>query len=259
MDLATGGGQVARWIADERPDLAVTGADLADIEGLTPQHERIRWIGGVALERLPFESGAFNALASQFGFEYGVRSPSVSELARVLAHGGQGLIVAHHAGSGMGLNYRKRAEAFQSAIVDLDLIGLARTVFEAHAAKASPSVIAAAEEEFRAAVTEGRARIIDAPRGFEAWSYLRYFRDLATEPRRFKPESALERLKVVKAEAEAWMLRYQAQRDAALDEAGASALVRDLEGAGLVCDEPEVLAGDAGDILAWRVRFSRPD
>lgn len=109
LDLATGDGRVLRWMLERRPDLSLTGIDLAPT--LPPAPPGTTTQGGVAMEKLPFADASFEAVVSQFGFEYGDPANVSAEIARVLAKGGKvGLMVHRGDGPILEHNRQRRAE-----------------------------------------------------------------------------------------------------------------------------------------------------
>ena len=107
LDLATGNGMVLRWMEEARPDLTLSGIDLAPT--IPPAPAGTTTQGGVAMESLPFADGSFNAVTSQFGFEYGDVKKVAAEIARVLVQGGKvGLIV--HRGDGAILEHNQKRQ-----------------------------------------------------------------------------------------------------------------------------------------------------
>lgn len=107
IDLATGNGVVLRWLHEVRPDLDLTGVDLAD--PLPPPPPGSVTKGGVAMEHLPFPDASFDAAVSQFGFEYGTLDEVAAEVARVLHPGGTANLVTHHADGPIVAHNRARA------------------------------------------------------------------------------------------------------------------------------------------------------
>lgn len=107
LDLATGDGRVLRWMQEVRPDLALTGIDLAP--KLPPPPPGVTMHAGVAMERVSFEDDSLQAVSSQFGFEYGDVAKVAAEISRVLAPGGRvGLIV--HRGDGPILEHNLKRQ-----------------------------------------------------------------------------------------------------------------------------------------------------
>jgi len=95
---------VLRWIKEMRGDLELTGTDLAPV--LPPSPTGITVEPGVAMEDLPFADASFDAVVSQFGFEYGDTAQIAAEIAAVLKEAGQvGLMV--HRGDGPILEHNQ--------------------------------------------------------------------------------------------------------------------------------------------------------
>ena len=107
IDLATGNGVVLRWLHEVRPDLDLTGVDLAD--PLPPPPPGSVTTGGVAMEHLPFTDASFDVAVSQFGFEYGTIDEAAAEIARVLRPGGTANLVTHHADGPIVAHNRARS------------------------------------------------------------------------------------------------------------------------------------------------------
>lgn len=93
LDLATGDGRVLRWLGEVRSDLELTGIDSAPTLPAAPQG--ITLYPAIAMERVPFADAAFDAVVSQFGFEYGEPAVVAGEIARVLRPGGGVALVTH--------------------------------------------------------------------------------------------------------------------------------------------------------------------
>lgn len=104
LDLATGDGRVLRWMRAARPDLSLTGIDLAPTLPPAPAGTETR--GGVAMEALPFGDASLDAVVSQFGFEYGNTAAVAAEIARVLAPDGRVALMVHR-GDGPILEHNK--------------------------------------------------------------------------------------------------------------------------------------------------------
>jgi SAM-dependent methyltransferase len=113
LDIGCGAGIVGKLLLSARNELHVTGVDLASVP---PSRERrLRLISGVAMEGLPFEGQQFDAVVSQFGFEYGSIARTAPETARVLARGGLFSFIVHHAHSPIVRENRVRDRALHAA------------------------------------------------------------------------------------------------------------------------------------------------
>jgi SAM-dependent methyltransferase len=98
LEVGTGEGQVARALAAARPDRAVTGIDLSAAQvieatrrGAGPCYAR------AAADRLPFATGAFDAVVACLVFEHiDALDEAVAEVARVLQPGGRFVFFLNH-------------------------------------------------------------------------------------------------------------------------------------------------------------------
>jgi len=129
LDLATGDGRVLRWMREARPDLDLVGVDLAPDLPAAPEGTRVT--GGVAMEDVPEPDDSFDAIVSQFGFEYGDVPSVASEIVRMLRPGGRvGLMV--HRGDGPILEHNiTRRAAISWAITEKSACDVARTALTA--------------------------------------------------------------------------------------------------------------------------------
>jgi ubiquinone/menaquinone biosynthesis C-methylase UbiE len=97
LDLGCGAGAVGRMLLATRPDLHVTGVDAAEVP--RSQLPGMNLISETDMESLPFDDGSFNAVVSQFGYEYSQPRDSAHELKRVLAPGAPLSFLVHHSES----------------------------------------------------------------------------------------------------------------------------------------------------------------
>lgn len=103
LDLATGNGPLPLLAWEARPGaVEVDAVDLADVAPAwfdPARHGGIRFHSRVRMEALPFATGTFDCVVSQFGFEYADRAAALAECLRVTRAGGGLALVMHHAGS----------------------------------------------------------------------------------------------------------------------------------------------------------------
>lgn len=168
LDLASGSGAVLGWLLEARPDLDLTGIDLADPLPPPPPGVSVM-LGGVAMESLPFEPATFDAIVSQFGLEYGELDPSVAQAARVLRRGGTMALVTHHAAGPIVAHNRTRAAGLKWALDEARLIERAAQAVSSDQRTAINSAPGAAAAMFgpRSAaweIAEAIARALRMPR-----------------------------------------------------------------------------------------------
>ena len=108
LDLATGDGRVLAMLKDARSDIEATGVDFAP--QLPPPPPGTTSRGGIRMEELPFEENSFDAVTSQFGFEYGDVETIANETARVLRPGGAAGLIVHRGDGPILAHNAARAE-----------------------------------------------------------------------------------------------------------------------------------------------------
>jgi SAM-dependent methyltransferase len=141
LDLGCGAGVVGSWMLGARPELRVTGVDLARLNHQL--HPQLELVSGTPMEDLPFDDGLFGAVVSQFGFEYARRDLAAREIARVLRPGGALSLLVHHAGSPVLSNNRNRL-----AVLELLLSARMQTAFCEADAPALGALLSALRERY---------------------------------------------------------------------------------------------------------------
>lgn len=116
VDLATGDGRVMGWLKEARPDLKLTGYDLAPRLPAPPRGTRST--GGVDMARLPDRAASVDAITSQFGVEYGSLAAVAGEIARVLKPGGLVGLMTHRADGPILAHNRARREGIRWVLDD---------------------------------------------------------------------------------------------------------------------------------------------
>jgi SAM-dependent methyltransferase len=118
LDLGCGAGAAAGAIVSARRDLRITGIDFARVPAASDS--RIRLISDTAMELLPFEDASFDAVVSQFGYEYSRTHKTAHQMARVLKPAGRFSLVVHHAESSVVAANRASLNAIL-AIQEMDM------------------------------------------------------------------------------------------------------------------------------------------
>lgn len=102
LDIATGNGALPKLLLDGFPD-RFGHVDAVDYSTVAPtwydpgKAGRIAFHSNVAMEQLPFEEHRFDAVISQYGFEYGRRQESLDECLRVAKESAIFAFIWHHA------------------------------------------------------------------------------------------------------------------------------------------------------------------
>lgn len=114
IDLGCGAGYLGKLLLAQRPDLQVTGIDIAEVPSLaTPGLTTLPWVDMAAL---PFDSGLFDAAISLFGSEYGAIGQTAPELARVLRPRSPFCLVVHHHDSEIAREGRARVSGIRGVL-----------------------------------------------------------------------------------------------------------------------------------------------
>ncbi|MBU6166540.1 MAG: methyltransferase domain-containing protein [Alphaproteobacteria bacterium] len=195
LDVAAGGGAVAKVVRGVRNDVAVTGIDAAQV---SPAAAALGVRGGIDAAGLPFGDASFAVVSSQFGLEYCPQA-AWAEAARVLAPGGALLLVCHHAASRAVAHNRARLAAMR-ALVAAGLFALAEGLAAGRGEDAGlvRQVMAAR------AAHPGHSVVAELPQALGQWA------------RAGRPDAVA----AIRAEAEAEMTRLAAMQGAALDADG---------------------------------------
>jgi ubiquinone/menaquinone biosynthesis C-methylase UbiE len=105
LDIATGNGGLAVLAKEFNSNFSVCGADAANINPIsrfTPSDkvfdtlQSIKFYGEMPSEKLRFKDNEFDAIISQFGFEYAQPSTALLEINRVLKPNGKFVALIHH-------------------------------------------------------------------------------------------------------------------------------------------------------------------
>jgi hypothetical protein len=259
LDLATGGGDVIRRAIALGRGFDITGVDIADLAPVaaTLQGPNVKLVGNTDLSRLPFPDSAFDGAVSQFGIEYAEPSAAAREAIRVLATGGHGHFILHHANGAITQGVINSLAAERSVFPDDSAFRSARAVFDLRMRASPAEAIALAEGEFRKSVDALVRRLRDDRSFATARGVVGVLANLAQAPQIPPPLEALRRIDALEDEVRSRLLRKQAQRDASLDSAGIAAFADRLRSAGATVVPPCELRYPGGKILAWSLSFRK--
>lgn len=141
LDIGCGNGAVAAVVArtgqETGKPLNVLAVDSAIIDPpryvarLAPLLNTIQFRGDTRMEELPLESGVFDAVYSQFAFEYSDMAKTAKEVARVLKPKGQFVLLATPANSEVTEAASKRMKQSQHILTQTKLFDVALAVAQA--------------------------------------------------------------------------------------------------------------------------------
>jgi SAM-dependent methyltransferase len=241
LDLGTGDGIVLRKLAQSRPDLRLTGIDSAPI--LPPPPKGIVLKPDVALESLPFPAGRFDALTSQFGYEYGDTAAAAAEVARVLKQGGRFLFALHRRDGPIVAHNLPRRDALRWALGESGQLDKARTLAAARRLSLLPT-----PPSFRAAPAEASRRF---PGQSAAGEFLEAILQTLELGRHAPPDEVLDALAELESKAINEIARIDTLDRAACDSDRIDFIVEQLRAAGMAVDAPASLVERSGRAFAW--------
>ena len=151
LDMACGGGALARQLLDADGAHRVTGVDYApDV----PTIEGAELVLS-ALESQPFEQDSFDAAVSQFGIEYADIAAVVAEMSRVLVPAGRFACLIHHADGAVVAQAEAEVAALSDLLAEGGVIHGAVELARIRAAeKASPALEQRIAQTFAAATRQ---------------------------------------------------------------------------------------------------------
>ena len=259
LDVACGAGSVLkRAHAQGLTDL--TGAD-ASPDALRLLHQALPEAATVEApaDALPLGEQAFDLVTSQFGFEY-AGDAAASELARVLAVGGQLVALVHMTGSVIEREVADHAAAVE-AVAACGFSSAARTLIETEFAyrrrEATEDAVRAAQAAFDPPQRALHAAMQERPGGIGQHLY-DGFRQLYQRQQAYDLSDVTGWLDGMEAEVAAFRGRMSTMRAAARSEAAMEGIAQQLEEGGLsdVAFEGFTLPGDEAP-SAWRLTARR--
>ena len=242
LDLATGDGAVLKKMREKRTDLALTGVDSAPT--LPPSPPGISLRAGVSMEALPFEAGSFDAVVSQFGYEYGDTAAAAREVGRLLAPGGALGLLIHRSDGPIVAHNLPRRDALCWALAQDGYLAKARGIVNARRVVSLPTPPA-----FRSAAEEAQRLF---PGQSVAGEFLTAILHTLEMGRGWPPQESIEVLDTLESKALNEIARIETLERAACDAGRISAISRELSAAGVDVDSAVPVAeARSGRAFAW--------
>jgi SAM-dependent methyltransferase len=247
LDLGTGDGVVLRKMQQARGDLRLTGVDSAP--SLPPAPRGLTLRPAVAMEALPFGPARFDAVSSQFGYEYSDTSVSAGEVVRVLRPGGRLLFVVHRRDGPIVAHNLPRRDALRWALSESGYLAKATALVGARRVAPLPT-----PPTFRDAPEEA-ARLF--PGQSAAGEFLQALYQTLELSRGAPAAETLDALAELESKA-----RYEIARIDTLDRAACNSerldrIIQELRSAGLAVEPQGVLTEQSGRPFAWVVAGTR--
>ncbi len=267
LDLATGNGTVAASCAAHGRArglrLAIEGVDAAAIDpakyvpdpgGLL---QALSFRGNVRLEALPFEDAAFDAIVSQFGFEYADEEAAAAEAVRCLAPGGRLCFVLHALDGAVARDTALRLERLRGVLDENGALTLVLALARA-AVTRDRAALAAGAARLPAAAQHVRRLAENPPADDAALFYAGEFLRLWARRHRYRPADLLRSAEDGWANARGVALRQRDMLKAARSATDMARLHERFARLGLTVADPGELTDARGARIGWLLRATRP-
>ncbi len=245
LDLACGAGAVTRLALSAGRSLEVVGVDyarVAPIEGAQ--------LFSAPLEALPFESNYFDAVVSQFGFEYADAERAAPQAARVLRPRGKLALLAHAREGPPLQDLTARLVRVRRILAPEGVLDIAQRI---GAAAAAGLPVDGLEADARAAFAAAQKTDQDET---TRWA-LGYAGEILSKRRMFEPAYLVDNTATLARELGAYAARIEAMERAALTQAAAQELAERLAALGLAM-APVAPGKIAGDLIGWLIAGEAP-
>jgi len=266
LDLACGNGAVASVVArvsqEMGKSISVSGIDAADIDPpryvarLAPLLQTIDFRANTRMEELPFEPATFDAVFSQYGYEFGDMGKTTSEIVRVLKPRGSVVVLALSASSHVVEAANKRMKQSQYILTQTKLFDVALAVAQAlHNVESSGEGRDTKQylERFSGEVERAISRFTNADSDVIMAMVIALQR-VFTDRKTMDIATQLANINNMRKRLVEGSSRAEAMTKAALGDAGLNGLKRRLtEGGHLHIIESKPLSVGAHGTIAWRV------
>lgn len=245
LDLGTGRGSVLDAISRARPDLRLTGVDYVDLGGL--DRNRFTLISGVNFEALPRFPQKFDAVTSQFAFEYAEPEAAARAVADSLGPEGAFQFVIHDRSGPVLTQAGLRRRALSWAVHESGYLEKAIRLATARAMVAIPT-----PPSFREAIAVAHERFESEPVAVEIMTGVH---EILARGERSPPGQVTDELRRLKSTAIHELVVLDALERAACGEREIESIRSHLERAGLAVSWVKKLREpDKGLPFAWIVQ-----
>lgn len=247
LDLATGDARVLRWLRAARADLKLTGVDAAPTLPPAPNGCKVR--AGVAMEELPFGNASFDAVTSQFGFEYGDTPKVCAQIGRVLKPNGTASLLIHRGDGPILAHNLRRKAAIGWVLEDAGAMTRAMRGLRLSGA-AAPAVVKMLAE----LAAEGASRFGDDS---AAWEIAEAARRTVVLGMQQDPRSVVPTLRAIAAKADNEIGRIESLQNACRTADDRDLLAKQLAAAGLYIHSVQAVHEPSGRCFADLISITK--
>jgi ubiquinone/menaquinone biosynthesis C-methylase UbiE len=265
LDIGCGNGAVAAVVARTGQEmgkpLTVLAVDSAAIDPpryvgrLAPLLNTIQFRGDTRMEELPLEAGVFDAVYSQFAFEYSDMAKTAKEVARVLKPKGQFVMLATPASGEATESANRRMKQSQHILTQTKLFDVALAVAQAlHNVESSGEGRDTKQylERFNEEVQRAVARFVNTDSDM-VMSMVIALQQVFTDRKTMDIATQLATINAVRKRLVDGAARAELMLKAALGDAGLNGVRRYLQMAQLTVLDTKPLSVGAHGTIAWRI------
>jgi len=275
LDICTGNGAIARFAAEygkqNKKKFKITAVDMADIDPKkyvrkSAGEKAITFQGKINAEALPFEDNSFDAVISQYGFEYADTKVTLREVARTLKPGGKVKFITHAVEGTPAVSAREEIAKIRYLTDELDIFPKAAVATEAawRLEQAPPlerldmqESVMPKLQEFRDAMKQLAKKLEGDPENpvlHSTYGLLNHTFEIRAQ---VDLETLLDKITETGLEARAHLGRLEALVDAALPEDEANNLMHEAKTRGLGDGTLKPFYLDAGKkLVGWNLTFT---
>tara|TARA_B100000315_G_scaffold259483_1_gene315722 strand:- start:1328 stop:2278 length:951 start_codon:yes stop_codon:yes gene_type:complete len=268
LDLATGNGAVALIAAktgkDKEQPFLITAVDQADI---SPQDSlqnpssllnTIYFIPNTPIESLPFTDQSFDAICSQFGFEYSDIAKSLQEIIRLSKPSAKLCLVIHAKNGDIEQSSKNRLRRVHA------LVGKGRVVesifsiaqLQLESSSSNRARIQKLEKRVLDKLKKSLQQLAGVVNDDVALSTVNYLGSILSERQQMNPAEFNSIVRDISKELHAYIVRLNTMINAAQSQQDMNRIEKQLCNSGFTDIQVEAI-NDGNNIVAWQLLASR--
>ena len=231
LDLATGSGAVLNIAAATSLKFRLHGVDQADIGTIGPGGSTLH--PNITIESLPFDAASFDAITSQYGFEYSDTPATIQEIARVSAPAASLRLLIHAKDGEVYRSTSARLKRIETVMQGKrNFIFASREICERSPAYTPPPKLKKLEKKFGLLCTDMRKKFKDAPPDDAALYAVNYLSELVAHRHLYDPSDTLRCIAELNDDTKAYAFRIRSMLRAAQSEQDMLTIANQLAAAG---------------------------
>lgn len=268
LDLATGNGTVALIAArvgeEKQRDFHISAVDQADIDpggslkNPSSRLDSIEFIPNTFLEDLPFTESRFDAVCSQFGFEYSDTAKAIPQIARVCKPGARLCLIIHAQSGEVERSSKSRLNRVKALIAGDSALELAKEIarLQLDASLANHARLQKLETRFWSKLRKSHKKLEGLARDDVALNSVNYLGTLMQDRRRIAAVELDRLIRDLDGELHAYVVRLNTMIGAARSEQDMEEIIASLAANGFSNCRYEAIDDEKG-VVAWQLQAAK--